>query len=392
MRVISCQFSLTFDESETATDTLIHFSGDKSIGNYFCDKKIYTTLLTSDASSLSESIQSDPLAEAFYRMNCLQEFQVPVTKQDAFGRFDFDHSIQSRDENPYTDKVSELFISFLSRFGIKKTQVPPRRRVLLSHDIDILHGGLRSELKYILSGQSQMKFSDLISHLSRKHKLWNTINDIVQIEKEQGVHSIFYFLSTRGIYKGINHADYTLQEAAAIVKEITSQGAEAGLHKSAADHSYIEESIKLDFTAPMSNRNHYLRYKLPEDWEGMEAAGIKTDTGLGWSKTYGLRNSYAHPFHPFTGGRTLDLLCIPLVLMDTTFAKHFRAEDIVPAFQTMVQSWSNGFTVSVLFHNNYLSRGTNHKFLQAYQDLLQYLKESNIETVSTAQILEEYTG
>lgn len=391
LRIISHRFSIHFTHVDSSNTALIHFSAVPDKGNYYCNPVLYSALLSGDFSSISQLRDMDSLAEAFYRLNCIQEYQIPVEQQDEYGRLKYEYAVQSKDNNAYQDRVSELFRHFLHQYSIPiNNKQTTHRRVLLSHDIDILNGGIRSEVVNFFSRRSGMTLTDILRHFSGKKKVWNTIDDIIQIEKEYAANSIFYFLTERGIHQTIHHADYNLDEVSPALSLIRSSGSEIGLHKSAALSTYAKELSHLSPTTPLSNRNHYLRYRLPQDWQEMEHAGIRTDSGLGWSVRYGLRNSYPFPFHPFVQGRELNLLCIPLILMDTTFAKYFSPEEIVPAFQAMTESWKDGFTVSILFHNNYLSRGINQPFLNAYTDLLRFIRENGIEIINTAEIIESY--
>ena len=55
----------------------------------------------------------------------------------------------------------------------------------------------------------------------------------------------------------------------------------------------------------------------------------------------------------------------------------------------MIDQWDDGYTVSILFHNNYLTPWSNKSFLDQYIELLKYLNKEGIEVKSTSKINSE---
>ena len=162
---------------------------------------------------------------------------------------------------------------------------------------------------------------------------------------------------------------------------------EVGLHKSSSDHSYLDEAAKFKRSEPFTNRNHFLKYTYPKSWKEMAVEGVEVDTGLGWSDAPGLRNGYPFPFIPFV--KPYGIQVVPLVLMDTSFDNFNQNSDIVESFKKMIDQWNNGYTVSVLFHNNYLTPWSNKYFLDQYIGFLKYLTKEGIEVKSSSQINSE---
>ena len=68
--------------------------------------------------------------------------------------------------------------------------------------------------------------------------------------------------------------------------------------------------------------------------------------------------------------------------MDTYFDRNDIAEQITETFRSMISGWPDGFQVSVLFHNNYLTPWSNRAFLEQYITLLDFLKKEGIEVVT----------
>jgi hypothetical protein len=70
-------------------------------------------------------------------------------------------------------------------------------------------------------------------------------------------------------------------------------------------------------------RNHYLRFTVPDTWEFLHDAGFSYDSTFGYADCIGFRNGMCHPFKPYnlTTRREIDILEIPLTIMDNTFDK-----------------------------------------------------------------------
>lgn len=388
LEIIQRQFNIVFVVQPDFNRATIQFSTVKSKGNYFCDLDIYRAFLEDNYQGALSHLNNDPLAEAFYRLNCLQEYHLTPEKKDAYGRIRYEYSTQSMDDNIYKDIVSNLFLEFLHRY-IPKPQLNVRVKsaILLSHDIDRLYGGLRDQVKNIFKKSFITNVGVIFRHILGIRKCWDSFNEIQSLEEKFGARSIYYFLPFKGEISNIDQADYRISDVQLQINKIIQTGCEIGLHKSSNDSaSYKSELELITHTLPTSNRNHYLRYRLPQDWIAMEKAGIELDSGLGFSSMPGLRNNYPLPFQPFAGGRKLKLIVIPLVIMDTTFDKYFSAEDIITFFEEMRNQWNYGYCVSVLFHNNYLTPHFHKNFHTAYRDLLELCVKNKITFLTTANI------
>jgi hypothetical protein len=74
---------------------------------------------------------------------------------------------------------------------------------------------------------------------------------------------------------------------------------------------------------PAGQRYHYLRVDPHANLAPLAALGFRYDTSLGFADRPGFRAGIAQPFRPwdFAAGRPLDLVEIPLAVMDVTLSE-----------------------------------------------------------------------
>jgi peptidoglycan/xylan/chitin deacetylase (PgdA/CDA1 family) len=109
-------------------------------------------------------------------------------------------------------------------------------------------------------------------------------------------------------------------------------------------------------------RNQYLKFKIPDTWEMLSEAGFKYDTTFGYADCAGFRNGMCHPFKPFNlnTGKEIDILEIPLVIMDCTLLRDYMRLDFERAWKltklliNRVEQY-NG-VITILWHNNFYDR------------------------------------
>jgi len=394
--LIQKQFEVKFIETEELVQDALIF--DLSSG-YPLKREVYTKLgLLRPCPELfqqglhicfeTDLKKIDPLASAFSILHCLSEQNLSDAVLDKYGRLTYENSLYKAFHSSYEDLVSPLFRIFLKDYcHIENIRSMAPRSVILTHDIDFLTSGFKQEFKFFLKNPSWSLGKALFKHLFGSKKIWNNISEIISLERTFGVKSTFYLLPNEGFVKNIRQADYGPDILKSTAESILTDEMEVGLHKSSSDHSYLDEAAKFKRSEPFTNRNHFLKYTYPKSWKEMAVEGVEVDTGLGWSDAPGLRNGYPFPFIPFV--KPYGIQVVPLVLMDTSFDNFNQNSDIVESFKKMIDQWNNGYTVSVLFHNNYLTPWSNKYFLDQYIEFLKYLTKEGIEVKSTSQINSE---
>lgn len=394
LSIIERQFEVEFKEADSDLNAQLNFGSSA----YPLNQKIYSDLKLSKACDESylkglnvyfteERKDIDPLASIFYVLHCLSEKSVSKNDRDNYDRISYEKSIYKKFHSTSEDIVSPLIRLFLNRYcSLENVHLITRKQVILTHDIDFLTSGFKQELAYFFRKPSFQLAKHLVRHLTGKKKVWNNLDEIVYIERSFGFKSTFYLLPVEGSHNNISNADYGSKILKKTADRLRGLGMEVGLHKSSANLSYEEEMSRFQMSFVKTNRNHFLSYNLPDDWSKIASAGIQVDTGLGWTDEPGLRNGYPFSFKPYGTGSAI--IVVPLVLMDTTFDNRGKT-GLVQTFKQMAEEWKDGFIVSILFHNNFLTPWSNKYFLEEYKALLTYLHSGNIEVISPAHLVHE---
>ncbi len=303
-----------------------------------------------------------------------EEYNSPVL--DKFQRFPY---YLSKHSNILKPEVSE----FLVNNGFK-VEYPEKRKfaVCLTHDIDKI---------------KSTKFTTFINNikfLMRKSTKLNPLlnfKDIMALEEKYDAISSFYFLAQNKEDLDFN---FKVEEIEYEIAKISDGGWEVGLHggheayknldQIKKEKNYLERVIGRKVTG---YRNHYLKFKVPDTWEILSKAGFKYDTTFGYADCVGFRNGMCHPFKPFNlnTNKEIDILEIPLTIMDCTFYDYMRLDikgawDITKSLIDTVEKY-NG-VITILWHNTYMF-GENLKF---YEKILKYCSEKGAWITSGEEI------
>ena len=363
----------------------------------FIDKNFYIKVFQNkEKVAFHEIDHRDKLTQAFYLINSLDEQFWPSI--DEIGRYNYSASLQLRNKNILSNHVQilfdEVFELINAKFNLK--QYSFQSRVFLSHDVDNIYGGWKEDGFAALKSNNYKVFLDLlIKHLLQQPH-WLTIDKIMKIHDEYDLKSTFFWIVNKGKAKnGLYNADYKFSSEI-ITKQrqkIITKGFENGLHKSVSDETFASE-IKKFGNQPFSNRNHYLRFSLPEHYHQIEESGIKVDCSLGFAEHYGFRNNYGLPFQPFDilNNKKFSFVEVPLHLMDRTFYNYLKIPVHKVADQCIefIENNKTNCILSVLWHNNFFESIKYKGYLEEYKKILFYLYESKIRSISPQEIFENY--
>jgi hypothetical protein len=337
--------------------------------------------------------RADLLATCFYMINSLQEYDAP---RDKIGRFPFAQSYQQRFGNADQNLVQQYFDRLATHVKFSPHVKPAvKSAVFLSHDIDNINNAWLEDGFAALRRGNIPKLLSLLTHAAAGKPDWFNLDKVMTVHDERGLKSTFFWLANKGkASNGMKNADYDVrspkvQEA---IGRVAARGFVNGIHKSAEEESFAQESGKLGFE-PFVNRYHFLRFSLPGAYASLEQAGIKVDASLGFSEQMGFRNSYGQPFQPFDvkAKRVHDLVEVPLHVMDRTFW-HQRVPATAVAERVIGFLESNRYNcvLSVLWHNNFFSSLKYDGYLDAYKKIIAYLYENDMPAVSPQAIHEKY--
>ena len=268
--------------------------------------------------------------------------------------------------------------------------------VCLTHDIDVIKQGFRNcafeSAKSAVKGNYRNSMRYAFSVLNKKRHPFRNFEEIMEIENKYGAKSSFYFLALR---PGERDFNYNVEEIVDEIGEISDKGWEVGLHGGHGSYDNLEKIVlekKLLESVlgkeVVGYRNHYLRFKTPDTWELLSKAGFKYDTTFGYANCAGFRNGICHPFKPFNlnTSKEIDILEIPLVIMDRTLLMDYMRLDFEKAWELTKQLIDRveqyRGVITILWHNNSM----DGIFLKFYEKILKYCSEKNACITSGAEI------
>lgn len=266
--------------------------------------------------------------------------------------------------------------------------------ICLTHDIDVVYYPFFAKGLDLITALKRRDFSRAVNILpqlrSKKIPGWN-FKEITELEESYGACSSFYFLAQDD---GSRECTYRIEDLEQEICMLQDKGWEVGLHggcKAYLDSEQLQREKqnleKILNRQVVGYRNHYLKFRVPDTWELLENAGFHYDTTLGYTDCIGFRNGMCHPFRPFNlnSGKKMDILEIPLVVMDRTLLSYMRLR--------MEQAWDQTRhlletaeryhgVITILWHNDFMSGEP----LQFYQKILEYGRDRGAWMTSASEI------
>ena len=191
----------------------------------------------------------------------------------------------------------------------------------LTHDAD----RLTAPLSHVMKVRKRFPFYLIIKRiLSLDDPYWN-IKKIVSMEDALNLTSSFYLLVH----------DYSLKGKREYIRSIAKNGWDIGLHGSFETHESATRMLE-DVDAfekeigqkPRGIREHFLKFDPSKTWQIMEELGFLYDTTWGFNQKPGFRAGVCLPYHPPSSDfRTLNILELPLILMDTSLWGYMHLDE-----------------------------------------------------------------
>jgi len=283
--------------------------------------------------------------------------------------------------------------------------------LFLSHDVDQIYDrelfnvlGIMNHIRRVLvqgeQGHPDLAMRRLLRALFLPKPAERDFQTILEIEARHSFRSTFYVLHDP--YWSRNGPRYTLQSAALrrIVQMILGAGCEVGIHggyyrfNQADLYRESREALReVQGVTAAGIRNHYLRFSYPETWLAQEAAGFSYDATFGFADRLGPRENQILPFFPVdpATGRRLDLVALPLTVMDVTLFRSLRLngkEALEAAWKAIEPVVEAGGLVSLLWHNNYFNEPEYREWQWVYEQLLERLAALHPWCATGAEISE----
>jgi len=282
----------------------------------------------------------DLVASAFYWLSGWHEWTVHT--RDQHGRFPHSASLQEKLKVTHLpvvdyyrsliqDKLSSTQIHFEPRSWVAKDWA-----FCPTIDVDYLkHWRLgmifREKVEYFLLNARKMStgerwrrlFQFVNSYYSPGDAFQKALNIMHHYIREYGKGTVFFKAGAHGP----NDVRYKLNQPylQKMIRNLQSDSFEIGLHPSyhASDHQgYVRDERSLLTQcvgeAPVSVRNHYLRYQSTITPHLQAGAGFRIDSSLGYAECSGFRNGTCMPFLKFDcrNNQVMDLWEMPLLIMD----------------------------------------------------------------------------
>lgn len=208
--------------------------------------------------------------------------------------------------------------------------------VCLTHDVDRVKKTFQyatHTIRHLKKGEIGMALVQWSSLLRSENPYWN-FDEIMEIERNLGVKSTFFFLNEQrktclfspGVWK-LYWGRYDIKDAKIVemIKKLDAEGWEIGIHGSYNSYRDLKrlEEEKNVLEGLLGKKvhgisQHYCNLNIPETWEYHEKLGLAYDSTIGFVTDIGFRRGTCHSFHPFNPAecRTLSLWELPVIIMD----------------------------------------------------------------------------
>ncbi|MEW6620711.1 MAG: polysaccharide deacetylase family protein [bacterium] len=345
-------------------------------------------------------IKIDIIASTFYLVTCQE--QILSLKRDIHDRFLSSYSMLDKlVETPivsiYLTFLQQIFLYCAKRQKevlVQKWYWPEGRisAVCLTHDVDdiqkwklwekgireIIVGTLKCKYQWIQNG-----ILEIYNCLRYEDPYWN-FEKIVRLEKQYGYLSSFYLLADNSTYKIRN------KKLKNIVKEISQQGFEIGLHASYDSynrHNQVlceKKRVEKISSYPINGiRGHYLRFNPEVTWQVYTEAGFEYDTTVGYADHEGFRTGCSFPLYLYhiKENKKLPLIELPLIIMDTTLFTYqkYSPDEALTNIKRLLEMAKNynGLGI-ILWHQQGFNEKENPGRERIYEEILEWLSENKI--------------
>ncbi len=367
----------------------------------------------------SSEMGDDLIASTFYWLSGWQEYSLRT--RDQHGRFPYSASLQSMLDiaqipvvDYYRDILREQFISAqisldLKSWGEKKWAFCP------TIDVDYFnHWRLgmifREKIEYFLLNKRKVNlverwrrlFQFIRSYFTRGDAFQNALRQMYQLIRRYGRATIFLKTDAHG--PNDVHYKLGLPQMQRMIRGLQTDRFEIGLHSSyhAYDHpEYLRKERRLLTqmigTAPISVRNHYLRYA-PVTTAHLQAnAGFMIDSTLGFAERGGFRNGTCMPFLIFDcqNNQVIDLWEIPLLIMDGALfnRQKLSSEEAIAHSKDLLSQCKKFGGVGVALWHNVMGEEMDYpRWDDHFEQIIEWSHQQGAKIDSLNRTLESWLG
>ncbi len=328
----------------------------------------------------------DLFASAFFWLSGWQEHV--VSGRDRHARFQHAASLQASlgtTTRPCVDAYRERLAEMLERSGLRlqRRQWQDAAWALCpTFDIDYLRKWrrgmiFREAVQYFLLNYRKVSIAGRWHRFGRFLADWLRPSDVyreslARLHAECARYGTGTFLFKAGAH-GPNDVAYRMDDPflARTILALERDGFEVGVHGSYYAHAHEEylaaerRAVALATrTAPVSVRQHFLRYEAPATHRLQERLGFRIDSTLAFSETEGFRHSTCLPFQVFDvhANACTQIWEMPLAVMESALfnRRGLSVEEAMRATHDILQTCRRFRGVAVLLWHNILWDALDH--------------------------------
>lgn len=366
------------------------------------DFSVQPMLLHTDPPFIQCSL--DLFGSCFFMLTRYEE--LVCQERDGHDRFPSEQSLAYQEgflDYPIVNRYTELLWSMLNSLWPGLNRKRRESRKVISHDVDYpFFTFRRSNLSIAKESLGDVIKRRQLESAMRKARMigsgvttlerdpFNTFDWMMELSERAGIRSSFYFITEQTEADIDGNYSINDPEIHSLMIRIHERGHEIGLHPSY--RTYLSpQQIKREFRIlrneaelagirqeQWGGRQHFLRWKAPDTWQGWEEAGLQYDSTLGYSDRPGFRcgTCYEYPVFNLRTGMALKLRERPLVVMELTVLDAMRSgPDEEQAFAEISHyyrecaKYQGDFTL--LWHNSRLVRSLDRKVFRRCIEELQ---------------------
>jgi hypothetical protein len=309
------------------------------------------------------------------------ELELVDTETDAYGRTTFASTVPGRlgadAEVPWA-AVAMRALNLRIRETVGEWPDRPRplgdgRAVIVtSHDLDYLPVSRLENIvrlaKNVAVAQVVLRHPRLAISIAAKLRSFGVrgpgseFDAVIAEERRLGAESSSYVIVSR---EHRRDANYDLDDPAVLasLRRLEGQGMELGIHGSydsvlgGGSLANEYEKLRRHGFAVTGGRQHWLRYRAPELFDGLVRAGATYDTSVGYYDRSGFRAGacFAYAPYDFAKEAAYPLFQFPMAVMDGPLAARFRDDGAgaLAACETLLRRTAKYGPggVSILWHN-----------------------------------------
>jgi hypothetical protein len=294
-------------------------------------------------------------------------------------------------ERPIVNEYAQMLKQMIRYLGVEISDQHVYKPVL-THDVDFfLRYDTGFKMLKAVAGDilKRKSVKDAVRTIRdcfkiKKGKLndpYDTFDWLMQQSESVGLKSIFYFIPS---LPGEPDAQYSILDETLIdtIKKISRKGHTVGVH--GAYRSYTQAELFQEELGRFpkgitieENRQHYLRFDVPETFDMLDALGIKIDSSIGYTEKVGFRagTCYEYPLFHIMNRKQLSLIERPLIVMDQAIKKQVPDSDSVYEkileLEETVQKYSGTFVL--LWHNTNFNTKEWRRYSDLYKRLIKKL-------------------